>query len=174
MFYNFSFFFLCDMFQRMKVSIRKISKDEYQHWKITSVMNYAQEKEKGEGYSPEDAKELAENSFKRLLPEEEKTENQFLYSILENKTQSVIGTLWWGIQTLGKKKLPWVYDIILSPEHRSKGYGKSVMLLLENDVKKAGFHKVGLHVFGHNKIARSLYESLGYQMTNITMQKDLD
>ncbi|MCO5141994.1 MAG: GNAT family N-acetyltransferase [Oligoflexia bacterium] len=157
----------------MKIAIRKISKDEYLAWKKSSVENYAKEKMNGEGYSEEDAKELAENSFKRLLPEEENTQNQYLYSIIEIKTKAVVGTLWWGFQNLGKEKLPWVYDIVLNPEFRSKGYGKMTMLLLEEDVKKAGFQKIGLHVFGHNQVARSLYESLGYHVTNLTMQKSL-
>jgi ribosomal protein S18 acetylase RimI-like enzyme len=41
------------------------------------------------------------------------------------------------------------------------------------DVKNKGFEQLGLHVFGHNKIARALYESLGFETTNMVMSKKL-
>ncbi len=42
---------------------------------------------------------------------------------------------------------------------------------IEIIAKKLGMNKIGLHVFGHNKVARRLYEQLGYEITNINMVK---
>lgn len=39
--------------------------------------------------------------------------------------------------------------------------------------KDLGINKIGLHVFGHNKVPRGLYEKLGYEITNITMSKTI-
>ncbi|WP_419719892.1 GNAT family N-acetyltransferase [Lysinibacillus fusiformis] len=39
--------------------------------------------------------------------------------------------------------------------------------------KQLGMNKIGLNVFGHNKIARGLYEKMGYEITNITMAKTI-
>jgi ribosomal protein S18 acetylase RimI-like enzyme len=33
--------------------------------------------------------------------------------------------------------------------------------------------KISLHVFGHNKIAISLYQKTGYEITNVLMSKTL-
>jgi predicted GNAT family acetyltransferase len=30
-----------------------------------------------------------------------------------------------------------------------------------------------LHVFGHNQVARALYEKIGYEVTNVLMSKKL-
>lgn len=39
--------------------------------------------------------------------------------------------------------------------------------------KEIGLKMIGLHVFGHNKVARGLYEQLGYAETHIKMEKSL-
>ncbi len=44
---------------------------------------------------------------------------------------------------------------------------------LEVIAKELGMKKIGLHVFGHNKVARGLYEKLGYEITNINMIKSI-
>jgi ribosomal protein S18 acetylase RimI-like enzyme len=47
------------------------------------------------------------------------------------------------------------------------------MRLAEEEAKRNGLHALALSVFGHNKIARELYLSLGYRETSIRMKKDL-
>ncbi len=37
-----------------------------------------------------------------------------------------------------------------------------------------GTRRVRLHVFGHNRAVRTLYEKLGYEATSIVMSKRLD
>ncbi|EEL31163.1 N-acetyltransferase [Bacillus toyonensis] len=39
--------------------------------------------------------------------------------------------------------------------------------------KELGMTKIGLHVFGHNKVTRGLYEKLDYEITNIKMVKSI-
>lgn len=155
-----------------KVYLRPITHEEFVKWKAHSLQNYRNEKEKS-GLSPEDAALVAERSFKSLLPNDEQSPNQFLYSVVEKAGGQVIGTLWWGLQGEGNAKSPWIYDIELHESSRGKGYGRATMLAAELTVKEKGFSKLGLHVFGHNKVARGLYESLGFQTTNLMMSKDL-
>ncbi|HET7142394.1 MAG TPA: GNAT family N-acetyltransferase, partial [Anaerolineales bacterium] len=56
---------------------------------------------------------------------------------------------------------------------RGKGYGKSLMLLLEEKAREMGLKSLELHVFGSNHIARNLYEAIGYEITNVLMRKTL-
>jgi ribosomal protein S18 acetylase RimI-like enzyme len=155
-----------------KIYLRPVSHDEFVKWKAQSFENYKKEKEKS-GLSPEDAALVAERSFKTLLPEGETSPNQFIYSVIEKASGQVIGTLWWGLQGEGNGKSPWVYDIELQERFRGKGYGRATMLAAETSVKEKGYSKLGLHVFGHNTVARGLYDSLGFQVTNVVMSKDL-
>ncbi|MBT3786614.1 GNAT family N-acetyltransferase [bacterium] len=61
----------------------------------------------------------------------------------------------------------------LKGNHRGKGYGKKAMHLFEEDVKQRGVKRTGLHVFGFNKAAAGLYQSIGYEITDLSMQKEL-
>lgn len=47
------------------------------------------------------------------------------------------------------------------------------MSLIEQEVTKQGLNRIGLHVFGYNKTAINLYQSLGYETTDLMMEKEL-
>lgn len=149
-----------------------MSQDEYANYLKVSLPSYAEEKMKGEGLSKEDALKVAQDSFSQLLPQGLSTENQFLFSVIEPASENVVGTLWLAKKTNGAKSYAFIYDIILSPEVRGKGFGKELIALAESEVRKLGLNSMGLHVFGHNEIAISLYEKTGFRTTNRIMVKD--
>lgn len=147
-----------------------LTHEQFLAWKPVSVAAYALDKER-EGLSREDALANAEKSFQDLLPENERTPDQFLYAVMDSGRR--VGTLWWGARMNGSKRSAWIYNIEIEPEFRGKGFGRSTMELAQAEVKKAGITNLGLHVFGHNEIAQKLYRSLGFRTTNIIMQKEL-
>lgn len=149
-----------------------MSDKEYNSWNVHSRVNYAVEKEK-EGLSAEDAKAESEKSFARHLPNGKNTPDHHIYAVTSMPEDEVVGHLWWGLQNHGSKKIPWIFDIELNPKFRGRGFGRITMELAQADVKSKGYDRLGLHVFGHNKVARSLYESLGFETTNVVMSKEL-
>ena len=151
--------------------LRPMTQPEFIVFEAKSKLEYAAEKEKGEGHSKERAAQIAEESFQRYLPKGLDSPNQFLFQVLEKHSQRFLGSLWYGIQGEDERKTIFVCDIVFAPEERGKGWGKKTMLWLEGEAKRMGIKRLSLHVFGHNKIARGLYESLGYQPTNIMMLK---
>jgi len=154
------------------LKLRKMTDTEYETWQAYSQVNYAAEKEK-EGLSAEDAKLEAEKSFARHLPKGQETPDHHIYAVENTNDGVVVGHLWWGLQNHGSKTVPWIFDIELLPQLRGKGFGRATMKLAHDDVLAKGFDRLGLHVFGHNKVARSLYESLGFEISNMVMYKDL-
>lgn len=66
-----------------------------------------------------------------------------------------------------------IYDFVIFEQYQGQGYGKKAMKEAEIIAKQLGMNKIGLNVFGHNKIARGLYEKMGYEITNITMAKTI-
>ena len=149
-----------------------MSDAEYDSWDIHSRLNYAAEKEK-EGLSPEDARAESEKSFARHLPQGKNTQDQHIYAVTRAESGEVAGHLWWGMRNHGSKKIPWIFDIELRAEFRGQGLGRATMELAQADVKAKGFDRLGLHVFGHNKVARALYESIGFETLNVVMVKEL-
>lgn len=55
-----------------------------------------------------------------------------------------------------------LYDLFVSPEARSTGVGKALMLAAEAHAMKAGVARMELSTARDNTVAQSLYESMGW------------
>jgi ribosomal protein S18 acetylase RimI-like enzyme len=69
--------------------------------------------------------------------------------------------------------MAWVYDVEIAEGFRGRGYGRAAMLLAEDEARARGMTSLGLNVHGQNRVARSLYEDIGYQLTTLQMKKPL-
>ena len=64
--------------------------------------------------------------------------------------------------------------IVVSPEARGMGLGRTLLQHTEAAVKKRGAHSLSLHVFNKNQRAKSLYTSHGFDNELIRAIKWLD
>ena len=80
-----------------------------------------------------------------------------------------VGKLWISPRDSGRSL--WIYYIIVHERFRRRGYASRILHLVENKAGELGAKRVELHVFGHNREARALYEKLGYTATSIVMAK---
>ncbi|MGE4133144.1 MAG: GNAT family N-acetyltransferase [Bdellovibrionales bacterium] len=132
---------------------------------------FACEKMRGEGLTAEEAAQVADESFNRLLPMGLQTPGHFLFVVREASQPA--GYLWFARKESGLGDYAYIYDIYLFPEFRGRGLGAATMNLAEEQARRQGLRAVKLHVFGHNQVAQNLYEKLGFQTTNRIMSKDL-
>ena len=84
-----------------------------------------------------------------------------------------VGFLWIGLPREDRPNLYWVQDIQIDGLQRGQGLGKAAMSLAEDEVRACGGTELGLNVFGHNPIAKSLFESMGYTTTATIMRRVL-
>ncbi|TQR19095.1 GNAT family N-acetyltransferase [Psychrobacillus vulpis] len=141
---------------------------EYQEYITSAIEGYAKEKVLSGNWNEEESISKAKDEYTKLLPKGEKTKNNFLYTIL--KEDKAIGVIWLAQKS---EEEGFIYDINILKEYQGFGYSKEAMKQIESVGKKLGMIKIGLHVFGHNKVARGLYEKLGYQTTNVLMEKEI-
>ena len=153
-----------------EVKLLPITEEEFVVWRLESENQYRDEIFRN-GATLEEAKKKASDDFEKYLPLGRQTSDQFIFSVTAGGI--LVGTLWFGIRGAEDNRKAFIYDIALLENARGKGFGKQAMLLLEDEVKKIGLRHIGLHVFGHNTIARNLYTSLGYDITNLNMEKVL-
>lgn len=92
---------------------------------------------------------------------------------MRDTQENPIGYLWYVIRGADNNKKAFIADILIYEEQRGKGLGKKAMLLLEEHVREQGLDSIGLHVFGFNQRATSLYKALDYQVTDLVMMKKL-
>lgn len=150
------------------ITLRSMKSDEFQKHIITLIEGYAKDKVLAGNWSEEESLDRAKAELANLLPNDEKTENNFLYSILNDN--HVIGMIW--LAQTGSEE-GFIYEISIDDQFQGRGFGKEAMKRLEEVARNLGMKKIGLHVFGHNQRAIGLYEKLGYIPTNIIMAKDL-
>ena len=150
----------------------KMSESEFKQWAPQSQSAFADDKLKANSLTREEADKIASESFLRLLPLGLETKDNFLYC-LKNEQSEILGYLWFRLQGPIENRCAFVCDILIEAPHRGQGLGKMVMLFAESEAKKLGANRIGLHVFGFNSVAIGLYTSLGYQTTDLVMEKPI-
>ncbi len=133
--------------------VRKATNEEFRRSSEFSFRNFAMEMAKSRN-------ESLENIVSELggPPIEISSEDTWL-TILSDKNQ--IGFVW--IRRTEKPEEAFGYDIYIEPEFRSQGVGRQVMNECRKILEDLGIKTVKICVFEHNKIARSLYSSLGFR-----------
>jgi ribosomal protein S18 acetylase RimI-like enzyme len=58
----------------------------------------------------------------------------------------------------------WLYQITVEETARGRGFGRGLLVALENLLAGEGVEALHLNVFKWNVVARNLYDSLGYEV----------
>ncbi|MGE8001224.1 GNAT family N-acetyltransferase [Lysinibacillus sp. NPDC093190] len=153
------------------ITLKPMNQEEFKQYISYAIEDYAKDKIASGNWSEDKAIDLSRESFERLLPQNEKTENNHLFSIFHNDI--LVGMIWISQKAPTNPNEGFIYDFVIFEQYQGQGYGKKAMKEAEIIAKKLGMNKIGLNVFGHNKIARGLYEKMGYEITNITMAKTI-
>jgi len=133
------------------------------------IREYAEDHVRNGNWSAEEALERSKKEFEQLLPEGVNSQDQFLFSIVDETDDNKISLLWVQV----KDQKAFIYDFIIDESSRGKGYGKQALVALDEKLKSIEVQSVGLHVFGDNITAQELYKKMGYQITGIHMKKRL-
>lgn len=155
------------------VVLRPMHAEEYVAWLPTSIEEYAAEHARAGSRLASKALEMAHEEFQKLLPDGLATAEHHLLVGLTDAGERV-GFLWLRIPPVGSGQTDaFIYNVEVDPDKRGKGYGRGLMVAAESYARDQGSTALRLHVFGHNTVARSLYENLGYETTNVNMMKPL-
>ena len=146
---------------------------QYREYRKNLVRHYAADKVRAGAWSQAEAEGRAARDVDGLLPEGPATQGHLLYSVRDDSMGAEVGTVWVALRDSGVGRSVWIYDIIIHEDFRRKGYASRTLDLVEERARDLGAKSVELHVFGHNRGARALYEKLGYKITSITMAKQV-
>ena len=142
-------------------------------WRRASSERYSADRVENGGFTPANARVKAERDFDLTLPDGLATAGQHVFAI-EVLDGQVVGHVWLGERDTGDEgRVAFVYEIRVDEEERSRGYGRTAMLLLEDEARSLGLGRIELNVFGGNEVARVLYRSLGYEERAVMMGKKL-
>jgi ribosomal protein S18 acetylase RimI-like enzyme len=154
-----------------QLQLRPMAAAEFEAYRARLVPDYAAEHVRAGHWSAEAAETLAARQIDDLLPEGPDTPGMFLLMAATSGGEPV-GLVWVALD----RPLPgqaWIYDIVVNPEQRGRGYGRALLRAAEQEATRHGSKAIGLNVFGTNTVARRLYETSGYQITAMNMRKEL-
>ncbi len=136
------------------------------------IPDYASDKIRAGHWSEEEALEKSRKQTMSLLSDGLQTKNHYLYTLYDG--DEAVGMIWLRAELDGPVKNGFIFDVEVKEEFRGKGYGKQVMLLIEEKARELGIKRMGLHVFAYNDVAKNLYEGVGYKVSSLNMLKDLE
>lgn len=153
--------------------LRPMTDDEFVKYRARLIEDYANEHVKAGNWSAEEAPARSAADIDELLPEGAST-TDMLVMMAEADDGESVGLVWLAVRRpMSPPGAAWVFDIEVDAGHRGKGYGRTLLEAAETLLREHGVKSVGLNVFGHNAVARRLYESAGYQVMSQQMTKQL-
>jgi ribosomal protein S18 acetylase RimI-like enzyme len=154
------------------VRLRPLRDDELPAYVERARADYADDIERHGGLSRAEAQAKAERDIEGLFPGGRPLPDQVLYFLEDAASGETLGRIHYAEQPAGSHRA-WLYDIHIEEHARGQGLGRTAMRLLEEELRRNGFTRVSLNVFGGNERARSLYRSLAYREVAVDMSKDL-
>jgi ribosomal protein S18 acetylase RimI-like enzyme len=155
------------------IFLKPMSQTEFDAFKLCSQREFAAALAAAHSITLEQALASASEQFGRIVPNGIQTKDHLFFEAIDRASNDSIGYIWLDLRVLLGAKVASVNDIYVREIYRNKGLGKKLMTLLEVEAKAAGASRVRLHVFQSNKVAFSLYQGMGYQISSLDMMKEI-
>ena len=157
---------------KSKLTLRLMTRAEWDEWMPRQLAGYARHIADSGAMPEAEAWAKATADTARSWHAGYTTPGQLVFRIMAG--DEAAGWLWLAVPGPDPDPLmAWVYNIELDPAFRGRGYGRAAMILAEGEARSRGMTSLGLNVHGQNTVGRSLYDSLGYDVTALQMKKPL-
>lgn len=153
------------------VIFEPMSEELFHDYFQKSVAVFAKEHVRTGNWEESESMRRAEDQLQEILPQGSQTEGHHFCKIVDEITKHKVGFVWFTEVFEGDKKVIFLYDLIVDEDCRQRGYGKQAMHALEGRASSLGARSIYLHVFAHNKVAKSLYDKLGYEIVKTYYDK---
>ncbi len=148
-----------------------MTQPEFDEYLKHLIPDYAADNVRAGYWDESEALEKSRQQTESLLPQGLQTKDHYIYSLFDGDQK--VGMIWLKANPDRPGKDGFIFDVLVDEQFRGRGYGKEIMSLIEEKAGELGLKSIGLHVFGYNKVAKHLYESVGYEVSSLNMIKKL-
>jgi ribosomal protein S18 acetylase RimI-like enzyme len=150
---------------------RPMTADEVAAYFATAVEAFAEETMAADPLlRRQDALERSRRMHDQLLPQGSETPGHDFLVAEDAGDGRRVGHAW----LFHEGRAGFVYDVEVDEAERGRGYGRALMDLAASHCRRSGLDFLGLNVFGHNAVARRLYDALGYVVVDESVQLRLN
>lgn len=146
----------------MNAFLRKMTPEEFSVFCADSVASCADDLMRSSPITKEEALRIAEEEFRRELPQGLDTPDHFLMTILDSESGCDVGIIWYLLEWTDGVKQVFLSDLLIREKQRNKGYASAALRAMELNAKRNGCIESVLYVWSHNPAARALYTKAGY------------
>lgn len=128
------------------------------------AVRYAESKSRAGVWKPEEAPARAQEELSGLLHGRPGLRGHRFYKGVDGSGREV-GWVWVGPVpgSESNRRARWLFQILVKDEFRGRGFGRALLQAAEDRLASEGVTSLGLNVWAFNAVARSLYESAGYE-----------
>jgi GNAT superfamily N-acetyltransferase len=156
------------------VRLEPMTQEQYDVYRVAAEVDYGRNIAASGALAEADATERAAEDFARLLPDGLASEGHVFFAAYDADSGAEVGMLWLHLEPRSDGLHAFGYDFEVREDLRRRGYGRAVMVAAEEECRRRGVVAVRLNVFGFNRGAQTLYEQMGFEVTNVLMSKRLD
>lgn len=149
-----------------------LQESEFDDFRKLSIHNYATGIATNTGLGIDTVIASAAKQFDEAFTEKLNSPNNAVFKLIDDSGRQC-GYLWFGIRGPDYLRRVFILDIFVEEFARGKGYGKFMLQWLDQKTKELGYHEIALHAFAYNTPAITLYEKMGYKLTNVHMAKKI-
>ena len=146
------------------ITLRPLSVKEFETWFARSTERQAEDRAWASGRSAEEELAGLEQMIPVLLPQGQGTPGHD-FRLAENAEGDVVGFVWFGTLPGQPASSTFLFDVFVEPVHRRRGYARTILVDMMEDLAAGGIVQFALNVRADNLGARALYESLGFAVT---------
>ncbi len=147
-----------------KVALVPLSPAELREFMERQIVEYAEEQVRAGHWSRAEAMELSRESTTEFFTVDSAAKGHRFFKGVDGSHRE-IGWIWIGPPPeIAQNDTRWLYQITVAESLRGRGYGRGMLLAMENLLARDGVEELYLNVFRWNRVARSLYDSAGYEV----------
>ncbi|MEM4986245.1 GNAT family N-acetyltransferase [Collimonas sp. H4R21] len=155
------------------IILRRMDKEDFDVYSVRAIPLLAAAQAAAYGTTLEGARNSAETAFRKIDADAEPAATgQHLYVV--EADGAPVGAVWFDIRQSGKEHYAYLYDWVIWPEHRGKGYGKAAMQATEQRARENSASRLMLNVFTHNRFGADLYQRYGFVTASSILVKRID
>lgn len=155
------------------LALEPLAPSSFSEFVDRAIAGYASDNVAAGRLKPKGGLEVARKEMEQLLPGGIDTPGHSVFGLTVSGQSAPVGYLWVASMQRGSAKVAYIYQIMVKPECRRRGYAGEALQQVEALARKDGHSAMALNVFAKNTQAQSLYSSLGYFVTNVYMVKPL-